>query len=191
MALYTCDPNTEVTGKYLLAHTTHMNHDIVRPFLVEHGLGAIDSMEWYALSMWMDVLNDLMYHGHRWSDWVSLGMRMADAGLLIPQTDNTTFEDAIRNLNYTYQLNHRGDNIGRYDATLTEENHLVVNATVAYPSDEVYGIVYGLARRYLPNGSQYSVEYDDYAPLKEYGGDGTIIHVGWAFTSEYEMDIIT
>jgi hypothetical protein len=38
---------------------------------------------------------------------------------------------------------------------------------------------YGLAKRYLPDGTVFQVKYDDEAPRREEGGKETLIHIIW------------
>jgi hypothetical protein len=42
-----------------------------------------------------------------------------------------------------------------------------------------YGIIYGLAKRLLPAGIQFSVKYEEGQPNRDRGGDKSIIHVRW------------
>jgi hypothetical protein len=42
-----------------------------------------------------------------------------------------------------------------------------------------YGMAYGMAKRWLPRGTHFSVRYDPNIPNMDNGGEVTIIHVKW------------
>lgn len=150
MARYTCDPNAEIIGQNLLSTVVHINRESVYPFLVKHGLDNIDPQQWYPLQAWMNVLNDVAEQGGGSSDFVSLGVAIAQTALLPPEIENASFEDFCASMDYAYQMNHRNGDVGHYMAEQMGEHHIKVTMTAPYPDDQAYGVLYGFARRFLP-----------------------------------------
>ncbi|MEP7284317.1 MAG: hypothetical protein ABI947_00955, partial [Chloroflexota bacterium] len=48
-----------------------------------------------------------------------------------------------------------------------------------YPDDLTYGVAYGLAKRWLPQGTRFKVYYDEAVPSLDRGGSVTTIHIEW------------
>lgn len=179
MPKYTCDPNAEIIGQNLMSTVVHLNRDSVKPFLRRHGLDKIDPGKWYPLSQWMAVLNDIAEEGGGSTDFVSLGLAIAETAVLPTEVENASFEEFCQGMDYAYQMNHRGGDVGQYLAENIAEGHVRVTVTAPYPDDQAYGVLYGFARRFLPNGTHFIVEYDQHEPRQEQGGDSTIIHIRW------------
>lgn len=179
MPKYICDPNAEIIGQNLLSTTIHINKESVQPFLIKHGLDQIDPEQWYPLSKWMAVLNDIAEHGGGSTDFVSLGLAIAQTAVLPPEIEKASFEEFCQGMDYAYQMNHRGGDVGHYHAEIISPKHVKVTVTAPYPDDQAYGVLYGFARRFLPKGSRFTVQYDPDVARKEEGGIETIIHIKW------------
>jgi len=176
---YTCDPNAEIIGQNLMSTVVHINKENVQPILEKHGLVNIDPEKWYPLQTWMDVLNDIEETGSSMSDFVSLGLAIAETAVLPPEIENASFEEFCAGMDYAYQMNHRGGDVGHYVAEKIADGHMKVTVTAPYPDDQAYGVLYGFARRFLPTSTDFVVEYDENIPRKEMGGTETIVHITW------------
>ncbi|MEM6284545.1 MAG: hypothetical protein AAF787_20315, partial [Chloroflexota bacterium] len=88
--------------------------------------------------------------------------------------------DILEAWDFIYRAQHRGsDNIGYvktewHGPTTCRTTHLHM-----YPDDLAYGIGYGWARRFLPVGTRFVVEYENAATTLDRGGNETVIVISW------------
>jgi len=78
-----------------------------------------------------------------------------------------------------YQMQHRGGDVGKIVIEKISETHYRSIQTTVYPDDLSYGVGHGFAKRWLPRGTHFTVEYDLNEPAMDRGGEQTIIHFKW------------
>ncbi len=178
----TLDPEAEIIGSSILSHVNCSKKDSLVPFLEKHGFETINPHEWYPVQRWLDVLNDVAdeHAGLEATfDFVSIGIEAATAVTYPPQVLEASLEQVLMMSNQGYQMNHRGGDVGEYVAEKIAPNHIKLSIRSPYPSDLLYGLTYGQARRFLPAGSAINVIYDPDEPKPEDGGTHTVLHVKW------------
>lgn len=176
------DPNAEVVGRSILAFVQCTQSEEIAPYLEKYGLASVDPNAWYPVQTWLDVLSDIarqtatldtMY------DFVSIGMKLADVVPLPSEYTKVPFNEALMaSGGKGYQMNHRG-NVGEQTVTQIGDKHIQVRIRTPYPDDMFYGVYYGLARRFMPSGTNFTVAYDDSLPRRDQGGEVTVLNLVW------------
>ena len=180
MTNYQCfDPNAEVIGQNVQAFIQNLQAADIKPALERHGLTQIDPTAWYPIQKWLDVLSDLSGESGAMFNFVAIGAAIAQTAMLPPEVEKLTFEQIIFGINDFYQMQHRNGNAGEIKVSKVAEKHLVLDVYVPYPDDLEYGTAFGFARRFLPEGANFNIAYDEDKPRREQGGESTIIHITW------------
>ena len=60
-------------------------------------------------------------------------------------------------------MQHRNGDVGEERAEKLGDKHLRLIMKTPYPDDLAYGVVWGMARRFLPTGTHFTVKYDEAA----------------------------
>lgn len=115
-------------------------------------------------------------------DLLAFGLAVADTTELPSSANNGTFEDLLPAIDAVYQMNHRGK-VGNCFVEQVGDHHVQITLTAPYPSDQMCGVLYGLASRFLPSETPFTVQYDETVPKKEEGGEATVLHLMWASES--------
>lgn len=175
------DSSVEVNGATVLGFIQCVNRDNILPFLRARGLEHIEPDQWYPLQDYLDVLNDMADRagGGAMMDFVSIGMKIAETSPFPPEFDELPFADVLVASNTAYQMAHRNGDVGYTHAEKVAAGHVRLTMRMPYPSDLSYGVNWGMCRRYLPAGTQFTVTYDEDLPRFEEGGDETVIHIRW------------
>jgi hypothetical protein len=173
----TCDPNAEVIGAAAQAYLENVRSESTKPLLEAHDLGTIDADKWYSVQSVLDVLNDLAQQPDVMSNFVAIGLKIAEKAFIPPQI--TQLDQILMGLNDVYQMNHRNGDVGYMETEKVGDTHYKLHLHDVYPDDFTYGILYGFARRFLPQGTQFTVTYENPAIGRDRGGSETIIHVEW------------
>lgn len=177
MNLYTSfSPEVQVDGRTVDGFLSCINSEEVAPFLEKHGIEAVNVEEWYALEDLLEVLRDIDQNEGAMMRMVSIGLAAADA-VSDPRNAGAPLEAILERYDLLHQRLHRGGDVGSYEVEFVEPKHAVLLANLPYPRDLIYGMVYGVARRYAPEGSDFSVWYEDAPDQTE---DHFMIHVRWA-----------
>ncbi len=187
MPKFQCDPHIEVLGQQVIAFFNNARSEEIRPVLAKYGLASINPDEWYPVQSLLDVLSDLAKQADWSANFVSIGMAMADAADLPPESRGAPIEDFLMRINAEYQAWHRGGDTGIIEVQKLADGHfqLVNEIKTAYPDDMVYGLVYGYVRRLLPQGTPFRVRYNESGgPRRDYGGDFTVIDIAWSQTEK-------
>jgi hypothetical protein len=176
------DPNSEAIGSSLLGFIQCIRSKDIGPYLEKHGLTNIDPNGWYPVQTWLDVLSDLAEErpGQVMFDFVSVGMAVA-AVIPLPEEyyASLPFEEALLASGGSgYKRNHRGD-AGEHSVEKVGEHHIKITIRTPYPDDLLYGVYYGLSRRFLPPGHHFTLQYDEETPRRDKGGEVTIMHLTW------------
>jgi len=179
MRRLTCDPNAETIGASVLSFIKNVRADEIQPYLKKYNLENPQPDQWYKLQDWLNVLNDMGRDGNLSSKLVAIGMEIYQTIQLPPEVEKLSYEEILMGWDTAYQAQHRGADVGGVEVEKIAKKHYKATINIPYPSDMVYGVAYGMARRFLPDGSGYVVEYDSEFPRWEDGGDSTVIHITW------------
>jgi len=176
----TCDPDVKVVGGNILSVLQNVNAKEIHPYAVKHELGDVKADEWYPLTQWLDMMNDLIENTYFMSNLVAIGMSLAEKVNLPPHMQDATYEDILLAWDDIYHHQHQGDNIGNHHIEKISDTQFKCTFTDVYPDDLKYGIAYGFARRFLPKGTQIIIEYDDLNNRMDEGSSPeTVMHISW------------
>jgi hypothetical protein len=173
----TCDPKLETRGESSLSFIENIRSEEIKPILEKYGLSHLEADKWYPAQNWLNVLNDLAQEPDFTSNLVAIGLKLAEKVLIPPQVE--TFDQLLATFDMAYQMNHRNGEAGQIITEQIEERYFRIKLEDIYPDDMTYGIFYGFARRLLPQGTQFSVKYDEGQLNRDRGGDETILHIRW------------
>ena len=175
-----CAPDVKLLGYYVTAFVDNAQSDEIRPIMKKHGLVDLDPMQTYPAIRWQEALNEIGNNANLTSNFVAIGMKI---GEIIPVPDtmsNPTFEQMVVEWGNAYNFAHPGGGAGGIRAEKVGEKHWKTVHTDLYPDDFMYGILYTLARRFLPRGTTFTVTYDPTVTPRDKGGNGpTVMHVKW------------
>jgi hypothetical protein len=174
------DPESKVIGQAMLGFKAAADQDLIEPLLEKAGLVDIQPDQWYPLQSWLNVLSDISEQAGEYASmltFVNIGQKVA-ASIKSPEVDGFVAEKGfiefmISDINQQqYSLyQHRGS-VGSTIYEKMNEAHLKCNINSPYPPDFWYGIIYGLAKRYLR--SSFIVHYEDIA-MRTYDTSQTIV----------------
>ncbi|HEC23937.1 MAG TPA: hypothetical protein ENI95_13565 [Chloroflexi bacterium] len=179
MPAYTCDPDTELIGRSVLALFENIRYDMIKPILDKHGLNDVDPDGWYPLQDVLDILSDISEQGSGLFDLVSVGISAARLSPIPPEVEALSLKEFLLLYPQLYPRRHRNGDAGEVLAEEAGERHVKMIFRTPYPDDLMYGLMYGFARRFLPKGTPITVFYDPDIRRSEEGGKFTVIHVVW------------
>ena len=110
-------------------------------------------------------------------DLVGIGMKIPETAIFPPGIDS--IETGLKSIDMAYHMNHRGGEIGVYQTTVVGDQQIDVLCQNPYPDNFDYGIIYGMAQRFRPQGYSVNVYHDNLAPCREHGADSCLYHVKW------------
>lgn len=180
MRKYTCDPGTEVSGATLYSLIQNVNNADIVPFLERFGLQTIDPSSWYSAEIFVEFLNDMAHYPNVMFNLVAIGISISEVAIMPPELENVSFAKMVQSWDMHYQANFRKGYVGRKTTIKVDDRHYkVIHDQTILPDDLEYGVLYGFAKRFLPQDVPFSVWYDEDVPHMDEGGEQTIIHVQW------------
>jgi len=173
--------NAELTGQSIMPYLNHMRVEDTRPLLEKYGIEEnVQPDKWYPADKIVSFLWDVARSPNALYNLVSIGMESTRVLPLPPEVEKMPFEDfALHAMPVAYMGQFRGADLGFVRAEKVADKHVRICCVTPLPDDGWYGSIYGLARRLLPKGTQFRVEYDKKVQRGDLGGDETIIHVMW------------
>lgn len=180
MRVLVCDPQTEIIGQAMRSIIDNIQADEIRPFLEKHQMTHIDPNRWYRAQTFLDILNDLLSASDGTSNMVAVGMAVCTQMVMPPELTHASLPTILNMWNDLYHLQHRGSEIGSVKTEKISETHYRTIHDHLYPDDMVYGLAYGMARRFLPKGTAFQISYAQGVSRKDEGGKVTIVEVQWA-----------
>ncbi len=169
------DPNVEVSGASILSVVAALGEDI-RDLLAAYGITELTPNSWYPQQMWLDAFREIAEGDlDNMFDLVNVGIQTPQNAFW-PQ-DIQSVEEALQSLNEAYHMNHRGGEIGYYEAIPLEDGGIKVICENPYPCDFDYGLIYGVVRMYAPEDAQIVVEHDPEGPCRKHGEDVCVYYV--------------
>ncbi len=178
---YRYAPGAEVLGQAASAIFNHMLGDEVMDSLRKHGVDQLKPDEWYPVDKFIEVFADWFKNPENTSNQlVSVGMAIIHNAVLPPEMESAPLIDKLILLGKLHDINHRGSgDPGRYVIEQLGEKHLKYTTNTPYPDDMIYGYIYGVAKRFLPRGTHFTVSYDPDVPRQHEGGTHTVFHLRW------------
>ncbi len=166
------DPNAEVLGRNLKALVAGTGNRILDA-LARHGITDIQDNRWYPQSAVLAALKEL----GETSNLVAVGTQVIEHTSFPPEVDSV--EKALMSIDVAYKMNHRNGEVGYYRAKAQGPRHIVMECKNPYPCDFDYGLIYGVARRFLPRDGDLIVEHEANGTCRHKGADVCVYHVTW------------
>jgi hypothetical protein len=148
------------------------------PIFEKFGLVNLNPEGWYPTNDFLKALNELDSQHSLSSNLIAIGL---EVGRTVPLPVQT-LEEALRAWDNIYKTVHRGHNgdIGSITLEKVSNTHFKAYLDDLYPDDLSYGIAYGFARRFLPEGTSFTVKYEDKRPRRDTSNVATtILHIQW------------
>jgi hypothetical protein len=158
-----------------------LHHDPIRSYLEEHGVATEDLPHDESLSTWLSLFGDLISRkGSALLDLVSVGQLVVEAdAALIRLLEGTLAAEKSGVANYSKPLARSNGNGTNWAVDAVEAEHIQITTATPYPDDLLFGVFYGMAGRFLPPTTRFTVQFDDTVPTRDRGGEVTIIHILW------------
>jgi hypothetical protein len=170
----------EVPGQILIDLANAAGSEEIKPYFEKHGMAQIDPKVWYPQQTLLDIYNDMAdTKTDNMFDFVGIGMTEAKLAIVPVQFDTMPLIDILKGVEIVFNLNNRGTDPGNLHCEVVTDKHVKIIMRVTTPDDIWYGIFYGFVRRFIPNGTHFTVSYDPDVTRRDNGGDVTIIHIKW------------
>jgi hypothetical protein len=166
------EPEVEVLGTVLMSLIEGTQERII-PVFEKHGITNVRPDHWYPKQAMLDAMQEF----GQTVDLVSIGRGIPNLAQWPPEID--TVYKAFEALDQAYHMNHRGGEIGHYHVDFVGDQAVDVVAQNPYPCDFDYGLLFGLAQRYLYKGANLKVIHDNTAPCRQKNGDSCTYHITW------------
>ena len=168
--------NAETTGDSILSFMECAKMEALLPFMKRHGLDNVQRGEWYPLQKWLDVQRDISEEGGGSFDLLAIGMAIPQSAIFPPEI--STVEAVVQGWDFSYQMNHRGGDVGKYVVTKISNGFKIVDST-PYPTDISFGVMRGFVKRFRVDNTNYITKYDTSAPSKKYGKETSTFLLTW------------
>ena len=175
-----CDPNTEVIGASVKGFIENLQAEEIHPFLEKHGFPTdVQADQWYSYQKWLDVLNDIGQNPNAMQNMVAIGISIAQIVPLPPEVEQMSLGQVLEIYNDLGQAQFRNGDPGQTKTEKIADQHYKIITRTLTPDSMVYATLYGLAKRFLPTGSNFKVSFDETVQRLDDGGEKTVIHVQW------------
>lgn len=156
MQQHRVDPKLEVNGAYLMGVINSLNENDVRPYREKHGLATIDPNHWYPASQIVAFYDDLEQAPNGMFNLVAIGMNVVASIEYPPHV--RTMQDALTVAQQMHYAGWRNGHPGDLKVTLLNDRHVrLVFDNLPLPADLVYGLCYGMVKRFLPENYNITV----------------------------------
>ncbi len=172
-------PDAQTVGRALIAFFNCINADQIRPILEKHGFAKLEPDEWYSANTFLQILDELSELPGVTDNLVSIGMKISDSAEYPPEAMHMPLRQILETANSGYEMNNRGKDIGWTRTEIIDDRHVKIHSRIPWPDDFMYGSIYGLARRFLPNDGHLTVRYEDLNNRRDNGGEETVYEVAW------------
>jgi hypothetical protein len=167
-------PDNETLGQAFMGIIHVLQGRGIEDLLQKHGLTNIHPEKWYPQQKELDMLRDIGLL----MDFVAIGMKIPD--LVEYGVEVKTIADAFLLLDAGYQHNHRGPEVGGFQAEWTGKRSMRIVCHNPYPSDLDYGIIYRLVQKFHPAAAaSFSVLRDPAAPNRKLGDETDTFNIAW------------
>lgn len=150
------DPKLEVNGAYLLGIINSINEENIKPFRERHQLMQIDPNKWYPAKQVVDFYNDIANAPGGMFDLVAIGINVTMQVEYPPHVK--TLQDAISIAPQMHYGAWRGGSPGEMDVQMIGDRQVrFAFHDLPLPADLVYGLCFGLVKRFLPPKTHFRV----------------------------------
>lgn len=180
MRKLSCEPGIEVIGASMLSIIDNAQAEEIHPLLLKHDLTNIEPQAWYAANRWLEVMNEMSAGFNASSNFVAIGMMIAQNVVLPSNMENATLPQILTMWDKIYQMQHRGGDAGNKQVEKLSENQYRVTLRDLYPDDLSYGVAYGFCRRFLPEDKDFTIKYEDLSKRRDTGTHTeTVLIIEW------------
>jgi hypothetical protein len=184
MRKLTAPPDVEIIGLMANAYIHNLQNKDTLPIFEKYGMTDIDLNTWYPANQFMDALNEMVASGKNYSSaFVAIGMEIGKTLPMPPELANPTLGDVLTLVwDAGYKAVHRNHdgNIGGVATEKINDKHYKTIHTHLYFDDMSYGIAYAFAKRFLPEGTHFTVYYDPDLPQRDMDdAETTVLHIKW------------
>jgi hypothetical protein len=181
---YETNSKTMGTGAGMLAYFTSLQADeilpIVTPIMANYGMTSMNDVDpegWYPMQMSLDMFKAIEAQPNAMTNMVSLGMKMTEHMPVPEQVDGMIEAMHVLNAMYDAGIQNFSES-EKYDITQISERHVQLVDNNPYPHDLIYGFIYGIARRFMPEDASLTVKrtYDN---PEEPNAGGAVYDVTW------------
>jgi hypothetical protein len=153
------DSQLEVNGAYLLGIINSMNEEDVKPFRERHGLTEIDPNKWYPASQVVNFYHDIANAPNGMFNLVAVGINVTQQIEYPPHVK--TLADALAVAQQMHHAAWRGGKPSELIVEMPSERHARLTFhNLPLPPDLVYGICFGLVKRFSPPDTHFYVTQD-------------------------------
>jgi hypothetical protein len=179
MRKFTCHPDAKISGQTITAYLDNLQSFESRKVFEQYGIDDVDTSKWYRLQPLLNVLHELSVQPNATQNIVAIGMQIAISGV-DPNAPEVPLPVVLEHWNDHMYANIQGAEVGTITAEkLGEKSYRITHRTV-WPDNLVYGLAYGFARGRLPQGTHFTVWYENPDERLDQGdGDKTVICVKW------------
>lgn len=156
MVVQAYDKNLEVNGQYLLGIIGSLQEDEVKPYREKHGLTEIDPNEWYSAGQVFNFYNDIANAPNGMFNLVAIGLNVVKSMEFPPHV--RTMSDALKMAREMHYAAWRNGMPGDLKVEQFDENHVRFTfENLPLPNDLIYGLCYGMVKRFAPPGANIAV----------------------------------
>jgi hypothetical protein len=184
MRKYISTPECELRGSIITSLFDCIRYQAIAPHLDAvlgaYGIQRIDSSGWYPRQMFLDLFAHLTNDGSATTNMVAAGTAMVEHIALPPGVEIHSLPDVLSLLGDIYRVNQRGlpdDDIGCQVEQVAPRNVRLIDYS-PYPHDLVYGFLYGLVKRFKPDGA-FLVVTRTFANRTQPDADIAIYDITW------------
>jgi hypothetical protein len=160
--LIALSPQSEISGRLVLAFTQNLHRDEIKPILRKYELEPTDADGWYPQQRLLDVFRDIEAGKTNVSqNLVAIGMKGAETAAYPPHIDS--IKTAMLALPVIHELNHRNiPNVGReYEVEILGDTHIRVTNHSPYPNDTLYGFIWEIVKRFKTPEGRFTMRVVD------------------------------
>lgn len=173
--------NNEVSGWMLRValEATPIQDGKVREIFKKHRMLYLDNSKWYSMQGYLDAIQEV-YQSYGPNLLFQIGKQVLKNSRIPGEANN--LEVALNQLDYLYQYNHRGNEIGYYRLLNfnKERKEAQVECRNPYPCYLDRGILTSLSKTFKPMGaSLIHVELNSDFPSRLSGNDRSFYNIIW------------
>lgn len=182
--IYKAPADVEVAGTTTLSFVDNVSANTIKALREKHDLTTIDVESWYPLQKVFDLFNDIAAE-YGTQPFVAMGMKIAEQSEFPPEMlgNALSLAQILEGWQAHYEANHRGGKLPETKTIKVVDNHyqIVLAHNHAYPFDLVYGMAYGFSKLLLPQGTDFTISYDEhYSPIARNEDEEVIVNIRWA-----------
>jgi hypothetical protein len=138
----------EVNGQTVLSFVDGVPQsfaDNAQEILADNGIEEPEPDEWYPQQAWLDAFEEVA-NSVGTSTLNNIGQSIPEHAEWPPGVDGVV--EAIESIDLAYHQNHRGGDIGHYEAKQVDDSTVRVECTNPYPCDFDQGIIKAVGREF-------------------------------------------